>query len=205
MTDVAVISEPEVARIALDPVRSRILRVLAEPGSASTVALTLDMPRQKVNYHLRLLETHGLVELVEERPRRGLTERVVVASATSYAVAADVMGESSPDPRSLDRLSSSYLIAVAARIVSEVGRLAHRARQSGKTLPILSIDTELTFASPAERASFADELSAAVASIASKYHAPNASDGRPYRLVVASHPIESSPDHSPTKPTEPTP
>ena len=81
MHDLDVIDEPAAAIAALDPIRSRILTELAEPGSASTVAATLGLPRQKVNYHLRLLEQHGLVELVEERPRRGLTERVVRATA----------------------------------------------------------------------------------------------------------------------------
>lgn len=190
MQDVAVIDEPEVARVALDPMRARILRALVEPGSASTVARDLDIPRQKVNYHLRLLEANGLVELVEERPRRGLTERVVTASAASYALAPEVMGECSTKPASLDRLSSSYLIALGARLVSEVGDLARKARAAGKPLATLSIDTELTFASPSERAAFADELSATVAQLVSKYHAEDASDGRPYRLVVASHPIK---------------
>ncbi len=189
MQDVAVIDEPEVARIALDPMRARILRELREPGSASTVAAALELPRQKVNYHLRLLEEHGLVELVEERPRRGLTERILTASAVGYALAPDVLGESSASTQSLDRLSTSYLIALGARLVGEVGALARKAQAAGKPLATLSIDTELRFASPAQRAAFADELGAAVAHLAAKYHAEDAPDGRPYRLVVASHPI----------------
>ena len=200
MHDVAVIDQPEVARIALDPIRARILRALVEPGSASTVAAALDLPRQKVNYHLRLLEEHGLVELVEERPRRGLTERVLAASAASWALAPEVMGECSATTHSLDRLSSSYLVALGARLVSEVGALARRARAAGKPLATLSIDTELTFATPAERAAFADELAATVTAIAAKYHAEDAADGRPYRLIVASHPIAPPADQKESTP-----
>ena len=200
MHDVAVIDQPEVARIALDPIRARILRALVEPGSASTVAAALDLPRQKVNYHLRLLEEHGLVELVEERPRRGLTERVLSASAASWALAPEVMGECSATTHSLDRLSSSYLVALGARLVSEVGALARRARAAGKPLATLSIDTELTFATPAERAAFADELAATVTAIAAKYHAEDAADGRPYRLIVASHPIAPPADQKESTP-----
>lgn len=192
MQEVMVIDEAEVARIALDSTRARILRALVAPGSASTVARDLGLPRQKVNYHLRLLERHGLVEFVEDRPRRGLTERVVVASASSYALAPEVLGECSPSPASLNRLSSSYLIAVGARLVSEVGDLARRAQAAGKPLPILSIDAEITFSSPAERAAFGDELGVAVTRLAAKYHAEDTDDGRAYRLVVASHPIAPS-------------
>ena len=101
---------------------------------------------------------------------------------------------------SLDRLSSSYLVALGARLVSEVGALARRARAAGKPLATLSIDTELTFATPAERAAFADELAATVTAIAAKYHAEDAADGRPYRLIVASHPIAPPADQKESTP-----
>ena len=82
------IDEPTVAVAVLDPLRAKVLAALAEPGSATTVAGALGEPRQKVNYHLRTLEDHGLVRLVEERPRRGLTERVMVASARFLRIVA---------------------------------------------------------------------------------------------------------------------
>jgi hypothetical protein len=47
--DVEVIEAPAAAVAALDPVRSRVLAALAEPGSATTVARALGLPRQKVN------------------------------------------------------------------------------------------------------------------------------------------------------------
>ena len=47
---------------------TRLLAELAQPASASnTLAARLGLARQKVNYHLRALELHGLVELVAER------------------------------------------------------------------------------------------------------------------------------------------
>ena len=190
MLDVDVLDAPETARVALDPVRASVLAHLAEPGSASTVASALGLTRQKVNYHLKVLEEHGLVSLVEERPRRGLTESVFQATAASYAVAPQALGSCSTDPGTLDQLSSSYLIALGARLIGEIGDLARRAATAGKSLPTLSIDTEITFATPADRAAFADELAAVVADLAGRYHSPTAGDGRPHRLIVASHPID---------------
>lgn len=187
--DVAVIDQPEVARVALDPLRSRILGALATPGSATTVAEQLNLPRQKVNYHLRLLEEHHLIRLVEERPRRGLTERVMVATAGSYAVSPEALGECSTDPASLSELSSSYLVAVGARLISEVGTLAQHAHQANKPLATLAIDTEIRFVSTTERAAFADELAATVGDLVAKYHAENSTDGRWHRLVIGSHPF----------------
>lgn len=188
MDDVGVIERPEVAAVALDPLRAQILRALETPGSATTLAHDLGLARQKVNYHLRALEAHGLVQLVEERPRRGLTERVMVASARSYVLSPDVLGASAVDPERTDRLSARYLIAVAARLIREVSSLARAADAAGKPLATMSIDTDIRFASAADRAAFTDELVRAVADLASRYHDEQAADGRWHRLVAAAHP-----------------
>ncbi len=188
MEDLAVIDEALVARSILDPIRAEILAALATPGSATTVATQIDLPRQKVNYHLRALEEHGLVRLVEERPRRGLTERIVVASARSYVLSPEVLGTNATDPSRMDRLSSRYLIAVAARLVREVGQLARGAEAAGKPLATLSIDTEIRFASASHRAEFTERLAGAVTSLAAEYHDERTPNGRWHRLVVAAHP-----------------
>ena len=70
----------------LHPTRLRILRALEQPDSAAGLSRRLGVPRQKLNYHLRLLEDDGLVELVEERKKRNCTERVMRAVARSYLI-----------------------------------------------------------------------------------------------------------------------
>jgi DNA-binding transcriptional ArsR family regulator len=188
MLDLEVLDDPSVASVALDPSRSRILATLSTPGSATTVAAELGLARQNVNYHLRTLEDHGLVELVEERPRRGLTERIVQATARSYLISPVALGASAADPSRTDRLSMRYLIAVAARIIREVAELARRADAAGQPLATLSIDTEIRFASAADRAAFTADLSHAVTSLAARYHDEQSTGGRWHRLVVAAHP-----------------
>lgn len=188
MLDLEVIDEPAAATAALDPLRTRILRALAEPASATTVASALGESRQKVNYHMRTLEAHGLIELVEERPRRGLTERVMAASARTYevSVATGTAGHDTSVPP--DRWSARYLVAVGARMVREVAELARRADDAGREPATLAIDTELRFASAADRAAFTDDLAQAVTNLAAKYHDETAPHGRWHRLVVAAHP-----------------
>jgi len=195
MHDLDVIDEPAAAIAALDPIRSRILAELAQPGSASTVAVALGLPRQKVNYHLRLLEQHGLVELVEERPRRGLTERVVRATARGYVVAPPNLGQDAATPRRTDRLSSRYLIALAARVVHEVTALTRRADAAGQALPTLAIDTDLRFATAADRAAFTRDLTEAVTALAARYHDETHPGGRWHRLVVVAHPRPREESH----------
>ena len=65
----------EVVSAPLAPLRRAVLEQLREAGSASEVATRLGETRQRVNYHVRELERAGLVELVEERARRGWFRR----------------------------------------------------------------------------------------------------------------------------------
>lgn len=186
MQDVQVIEDAGTAAVALDPVRARLLRELSEPASAAGLAARVGLTRQKVNYHLRALEAHGLVELAEERHHGGITERVLRASAASYVVSPAAVSASAADPgATADHLSAGYLVALAGRLVREVGALARRAGGSGGRLPTLTIDTTIGFRSAADRAAFADDLTAAVLDLAARYHHD---DGRPHRLVVAAHP-----------------
>ena len=188
--DVEVIHEPSAAIVALDPVRSRLLAELAEPASAATLASRLGVARQKLNYHLRALETQGLLRVAETRVWGGLTERLLVASAASYLISPTALGPAAADPRrSADRLSAGYLVALAARVVREVSELARGASERGKRLATLSVDTEIRFSSAARRAAFSKELVAAITDLAARYHEPSAPDGRSHRLVVAAHPL----------------
>ena len=186
MQDVEVIEDPAAAAVALDPVRALLLAELAEPASAATLAAKIGIARQKVNYHVRTLELHGLVELAEERKRGGITERVLRATAASYVVSPAALAAEGADPElTQDHLSARYMVALAGRMVREVGSLARRAGAAGKRLPTMAIDTEIRFRSAEDRAAFADDLTAAVLDLAARYHHD---DGRPHRLVVAAHP-----------------
>jgi DNA-binding transcriptional ArsR family regulator len=190
MHDVAAIEDPAAAEISLDPIRSRLLAELARPGSATTLAAVVGLPRQKVNYHLRTLEQHGLVTLVEERRKGNVTERLMQATATSYVISPAAFAALAPDPgRAPDRLSARWLLAVAARLVRDVGRLLTGATTARQRVATFAMDGELRFATPADRAAFADELATAVTVLISKYHSE---DGRKHRLVVAVHPAVDS-------------
>lgn len=195
MLNIQVIDDPATATVALEPMRSRLLSEMATPTSAATLAGRVGLARQKVNYHLRALESHGLVKLAEERKWGGLTERLMVATAASYVVSPSAMGPVAVDPgREVDRLSASYLIALGARIVREVADLVRRATEASKRLATLTVDTEIRFKSPADRAAFSNELAEAIAKLVSKYHDESAPGGRAHRLVVVAHPLPQKSD-----------
>jgi DNA-binding transcriptional ArsR family regulator len=193
--EVDVIEDPRAAAAALDPVRGRLLAELATaPASAAGVSARVGLTRQKVNYHLNTLEALGLVELDSVRMRGGITERILRASAATYVVSPAAIAEGGARPEQVgDRLSARYLITLAGRVVREMGVLSRKADAAGRRLPTFAIDTEIRFRSAADRAAFADELTAAVVGLVARYHHDG---GRPHRLVVAAHPKPSAGDES---------
>ena len=189
MLDIAVIEDPAVAESLLDPVRTRLLEALAEPASATMLASRVGLPRQLVNYHLRTLERHGLVKLEAERRKGNVTERVMRASAGSYVISPAALTALQPDPgRSTDQRSAVWLLALATRLVRDVGALLAGATRVRRPLSTFALDAEVRFASAADRAAFANELGAAVTSLVSRYHDDAAPRGRRHHVLVAIHP-----------------
>ena len=193
MLDVAVIDDPAAAEASLDPTRARLLAELGEPGSATMLAARIGLSRQNVNYHLKALERHGLVELVEERKKGNCTERFLRATAASYVISPAALAAVRPDPsRAPDRLSARWLLAVASRLVQDVGELIGGATKAQKRLATFAMDGEVRFASAADRAAFAEELARTVTALVGKYHDETAERGRDHRVIVAVHPSITS-------------
>jgi hypothetical protein len=159
----------------------------------------MGLARQKVNYHLRTLELHGLIRVDSQKRWGGLTERRLVATASSYVVCPGALGAVAADPaRGMDRMSASYLIALGARVVREVGQLLRRSEELGKRLATLSIDTEVRFRSTEDRAAFSRELAAAVTELVSRYHDESAPGGRRHRLMIGAYPKPEEPKEKET-------
>jgi DNA-binding transcriptional ArsR family regulator len=188
--DIAVISDPSAAEMTLDPTRSRLLAELLEPASATGLAERLGLPRQKVNYHLRLLEQHGIIELVAERRKGNCTERVMQATAGAYVISPGALAAVAPDPRRApDRLSARWLLALAARLLQDAGQLIAGADRAGQRLATFALDGQIRFATATDRAAFAEELASAVAALVARYHDKGAAGGREHRIVLALHPV----------------
>jgi len=179
----------EVAATLLQPLRQEMLRRLKVPESASGLSRQLGLPRQKLNYHLRELEKDGLVDLVEERRRGNCTERIVRASARSYLISPEALGDlgSSPD-RIPDRLSASYLVATAAQAVRDIGEMQGRAEKAGQRIATLTLTSEVRFRSAEARNAFAEDLANALARVVAKHHDESAPGGRRFRFFVGGYP-----------------
>jgi DNA-binding transcriptional ArsR family regulator len=188
--DIAVLEDPAAAAAALDPVRAAILDELSlEPASAAGLAAKLDLGRQKANYHLNLLEARGLVTEVGSRRHGGIVERVLSLSARGFVVSPVAFGRAGARPEQVaDRLSASYAVALAARVIREVGRLVVQAERASKRLPTLSIDVDIRFRTAADRSAFAEDAAQAIHALAARYHDDGRDGGRWYRVALIAHP-----------------
>jgi len=186
---IGVIRDSAVAAVLFGGPRTELLEALRQPDSAAGVARRIGLPRQQVNYHLRELERAGFVELVEERRKGNCVERVLRASARSYVISPEVLGNLSGDPSTIkDRFSSAYLMAVAARSIRELGELRAAAKAADQKLATMTLETEVRFASAADRNAFAKELSDALARLIVKYHDAGSGSGRCFRVILGAHP-----------------
>ena len=90
----------------------RLLAELAQPGSASALAAKVGLARQKVNYHLRALERHGLVR------RNGARGKVVPGPAIlrfAHRDTGDSLAElATPALKTLAQLSGETVNLVAS-------------------------------------------------------------------------------------------
>ena len=184
-----VIRDPEAAASALDPVRLALLEKLREPNSAAGLARAAGLPRQKLNYHLRQLESQGLVEFVEERRKGNCLERIVRATARQYLISPETLGAMGTKPEEArDRFSAAYLAAVSGRTIRDLAAIRRRADAEGKRVATLTLESEVRFASAESRAAFAEELTQAITHLIAKYHDTAAAKGRNFRLVVGAYP-----------------
>jgi DNA-binding transcriptional ArsR family regulator len=176
----------DVSRARLSPLRRRVLEELAEPASAVGLAARLGQSRQRVNYHVRELEKAGLVELVEERRRRGCIERVVRATARAVVVDPEVIGDLDAVTATEDRFAAEMLLAITARAVGDVADMRTKAGAEGRRLVTFAIEADVGFDRPADIERFADALAERITELAAQFGSGR--EGRRYRVLVGGYP-----------------
>ena len=186
----ALLEDSGQVRLALTPLRRQLLEGLRQPASASELGLRLGLSRQKVNYHLGVLERAGLVRLVETRARRGFTERVLQATASEFVVDPQLMGERQA-LRSRDRYAADHLVQVASDTLRAVSRQQAEADRAQKRLLTFTIEADVSFEQPADVYRFTESVAEAVRAAAETYGV--LSGGQRYRVVVGGHPAPKSP------------
>jgi DNA-binding transcriptional ArsR family regulator len=186
---ISLIDRTESAAALLSPVRMQILELLREPRSAASVARELELPRQRVTYHVRALEKSGLLRNVGERRQGNFVEQLIQATARYYLIAPQALGNLAPTlDAAQDRFSSAYLVGMVAEAIRDVATLRERASDAGKKLATFSLDTEVRFSCAEDQNAFAEELATCVAHLVNKYDNHETDGGRSFRFISAGYP-----------------
>lgn len=192
---VGVIREAPKAGALLKPLRREILSHARTPVSAAGIAAAMKRPRQVINYHVRELARAGFLKRAGRVRKRGLYEQRYVVSAQAFVLAPEVLGvldATAGAAATADKASAAYLLMLATRLQKELSESWRKAEAGGTALPLLSLDTELAFASPGDRARFATALTHAITRVVADHSvaAGRGCDGS-YRLVLGCYPTST--------------
>ena len=193
--DLQCITDAARAAEILHPLRLEILRLAAEPISASELAPRLKLSRQRINYHVRLLASGGFLRRAGQRRRRNMIEQRYVASARAFLLSPDLLGSVGADWRRVeDAASAGYLLALGCQMESDLIRVWREGETSGKPAATQSLKSQFRFESVEQRARFNRALEQAVVRVVNEHTSPNLrsdgspAPGRPYRLVLGCYP-----------------
>ncbi|MAG55650.1 MAG: transcriptional regulator [Planctomycetes bacterium] len=193
--DVHCVLDPARAQTLLHPLRLRIVEEAREATSATEIAARLDLPRQKVNYHVRALADAGFLQPAGQRTKRNMVEKRWVASARSWVLAPQLLGGLGVGRhRFEDAFSAGALLSLLARAQAELAGVTEAARDEDLHLATLSLSADFRFASPLQRAAFTQGLQVALAEVIAQHTEPfdpadGEPHGRPFRLVLGCYPV----------------
>lgn len=78
------IHDVETIKVFADPLRLKIIRLMAEPTTVKAIADTLALPAAKLYYHVNLLHKHGLLQVVDQNLESGIVEKVYQVTARQF-------------------------------------------------------------------------------------------------------------------------
>lgn len=181
-----VIHRADQAEAILHPIRQRILEILREPGSATSLGETLGISRQQVNYHLKTLESVGLVTHRGQTKKRNCFEQFFQSTARAYTIHSTAYESISLLSNDLDLTTPlSKAAKIGERLVGDVADLQSRAEGP---VPALALDTVVQFANEQARSEFGREFRDVVNQLLAKYGSTEGPESENFRVVLAIHP-----------------
>ena len=194
--ELATVSDPRQAGLLLHPLRARLLSLAREPVSSSDLARRLDLPRQRVHYHVRALEAAGFLKPAGRQRKRNMIEQRYVATARAFVLSPEVLGPVGADWRDIgDPASAEYLLALTEQVRGDLVRV----QEEGEAVSTVSLKSQFRFESQGQRAEFSRAVREAIVGVIARHTNPNRLDngrpgrGQPFRLVLACYPAPSEP------------
>jgi DNA-binding transcriptional ArsR family regulator len=190
MQELLYIEDVEQAAALLKPQRIEMLKLMDRPRTCVELGQVFGETPQKIYYHVKALQTAGLVEQVGERRVRGTVEGSYQARARSYWLASDLVGQIGGAAIAQDQVSLRHLLSLTEEMRDDIG---HLAQQVGHALPSLGLSLHVELADESRRAEFMADVQHLAQVLARKYGATAGdTDTQPpkpqFRLVLACYP-----------------
>jgi DNA-binding transcriptional ArsR family regulator len=192
MQEVLYIEDVDQAAALLKPQRIEMLKLMDHPRTCLELGKIFGETPQKINYHIKALQSAGLVEQVGERRVRGTVEGSYQARARSYWLASDLVGQIGGAAIAQDQASLRHLLSLTEEMRGDIG---HLAQQVGKEIPSLGLSLHVELDDESRRTDFMADVQKMAQILAHKYGATDGDDGddaqpsRPrFRLVLACYP-----------------
>ena len=174
--------------VALDPIRASILDALVEPGSAASIAATVGLTRQKVNYHLKSLEKVGLVRRVGTRQVRNLVEVLYQAIAKSFLLSEAVGLNPETSERIKEQGALAHLITLSDRIRRDALLLMERSEEKKQQIPSATLQMKVHLDSEERRHAFLRDYAAMLEELINRYGSAEAGDENAFQVTAVIYP-----------------
>jgi DNA-binding transcriptional ArsR family regulator len=194
--DLEAIEDPLRAGVLLRPLRLRIMALARQPASATELARRLELPRQRVHYHVHALAKAGFLRPAGRVRKRNLVEQRYIATARAYLLSPGVLGPLAADWRSIGRTTSTdYVLALTEQVRADIVGAARQAGGAAEAAPeTLSLKSQFRFENPRRQADFSNAARRALIEAIARHTVPaEAGGGRRgrsglYRLVMTCYP-----------------
>lgn len=180
-----VIQDLETLRALSDPLRLRMLELLAQPQTVKVIATKLGVGKTKLYYHLNLLEKHGLIRVVRTRVVSGIIEKSYQVTALSFRPLKELLSSSDESKDRSITIVDSILDATRTDLLHglKTGTVEIGTDEGMRKMLLGRVVMLLT---PTQAASLLMRFQALLAEVAQD-EAGNA-EGRPYALTLAFFP-----------------
>jgi predicted ArsR family transcriptional regulator len=191
MQETFYIDTVEQAESLLKSQRIELLRAMEEARTCPELAEQFGRSPQQIYYHVKALEKAGLVEKVAEKRVRGTVEGHYQASARTYWLAPQLVGQVGSKRQAQDQMSLRFLLSLAEEIHEDIGRLGHQSGL-GQAVPSMGLSANVYLPDGRRRAEFLQEVQESFMLIAEKYGLAEEVEpdqpGSEFRLVLACYP-----------------
>ena len=95
--DIIRIDNIKLLKIISDPTRKMIIDVLYEkPLTASEIAEKISYPKDKIYYHIKKLQSNGILIIAESQIVKGITQNKFINAAKKFDIDPTLIGEETP-------------------------------------------------------------------------------------------------------------